>query len=101
MAPAVRGEEDRFEGHVPLNGPLEESEAVMRVIGDQMLIHPRELEGRGAGMIAYFSRGKGEVFNGGSTEWPRALELKDPFIDQDRPQCPGAFLRGHADEDSP
>jgi hypothetical protein len=80
MAPAVRGEEDRFEGHVPLNGPLEESEAVMRVIGDHMLIHPRELEGRGAGMIASFSRGKGEVFNGGSTEWPRALELKDPFV---------------------
>jgi hypothetical protein len=30
LASAVRGEEDRFEAHVTLNGPLGESKAVMR-----------------------------------------------------------------------
>ena len=82
LAPAVRGEEDRFNGTVPLNGPMEESLALSRAIGDQLPAHHRELEGRGAGMIATFTRGKGEVFNGGSTEWPRALELRDPFVEK-------------------
>lgn len=80
LAPAVRGEEDRFGGHVPLNGPMKESEALMRALGELLPEHHHELEGRGAGMIATFTRGKGEVFNGGSTEWPRALELRDPFV---------------------
>ena len=80
LAPAVRGEEDRFGGHVPLNGPMREYEAIMRALGELLPEHHHELEGRGAGMIATFTRGKGEVFNGGSTEWPRALELRDPFV---------------------
>lgn len=82
MAPAVRGEEDRFNGTVPLNGPLEESQALTDAIGDQLPPHHDELEGRGAGMIATFTRGRGEVFNGGATEWPRALELRDPFVEK-------------------
>jgi hypothetical protein len=53
---------------------------VLRALGDAVPQHLRESEGRGAGMIAAFTRGKGEVFNGGSTEWPRALELEDPFV---------------------
>ena len=80
MAPAVRGEEDRFGGQVPLNGPMREALATADALGDTLPAHHRELEGRGAGMIATFTRGKGEVFNGGSTEWPRALELRDPFV---------------------
>ncbi len=80
MAPAMRGEIDRFGGHVPLNGPIDESAAVMQALGDDLPAHLRELDGRGAGMIACFTRGKGEVFNGGSTEWPRAIELRDPFV---------------------
>ena len=61
---------------------MEESQAVSDAIGDELPPHHRELEGRGAGMIATFTRGKGEVFNGGSTEWPRALELRDPFVEK-------------------
>lgn len=82
LAPAVRGEEDRFGGTVPLNGPLREAEQVMEALGDLLPAHCRENEGRGAGMIATFTRGRGEVFNGGSTEWPRALELRDPFVER-------------------
>jgi hypothetical protein len=61
---------------------MEESQALTDAIGDQLPPHHNELEGRGAGMIATFTRGKGEVFNGGSTEWPRALELRDPFVEK-------------------
>ena len=82
LAPAVRGEEDRFQGRVPLNGPIDEARALLEALGEDLPACFRESEGRGAGMIAAFRRGKGEVFNGGSTEWPRALELHDPFVER-------------------
>jgi hypothetical protein len=43
-------------------------------------VHEGEM--RGAGMIAAFTRGRGEVFNGGSTEWAHALGVGDPFVDR-------------------
>jgi hypothetical protein len=82
LAPAVRGEVDRFGGHVPLNGPMEEANATLKALGVDLPAHHHESDGRGAGMIATFTRGRGEVFNGGSTEWPRALETGDPFVDR-------------------
>lgn len=82
LAPAVRGEVDRFAGRVPLNGPITEAQATLDAIGDKLPACVVEAGGRGAGMIATFTRGAGEVFNGGSTEWPRALELRDPFVER-------------------
>ena len=35
---------------------------------------------RGHAVMASFRRGKGEVFNGGTTEWAHALAAGDPFI---------------------
>jgi hypothetical protein len=32
--------------------------------------------------MASFARGKGEVFNGGTTEWAHGLAAHDPFIEQ-------------------
>ena len=32
--------------------------------------------------MASFKRGKGEVFNGGTTEWAYGLAAHDPFIEQ-------------------
>jgi hypothetical protein len=94
LAPAVRGEVDRFAGHVPLNGPIEEAKTTMTALGDELPRHLHENDGRGAGMIAAFTRGKGEVFNGGSTEWPRALELEDPFVDRIVRNVLDRFARG-------
>lgn len=82
LAPAVRGEEDRFAGRVPLNGPMAEAEATRIALGSDLPDYVHESAGRGAGMIASFTRGRGAVFNGGSTEWPRALELRDPFVER-------------------
>jgi len=35
---------------------------------------------RGHAVMASFRRGKGEVFNGGTTEWAHALKADDPYI---------------------
>jgi hypothetical protein len=80
LAPAVKGEEDRFDGRAPMNGPIRESQALLAAIGADLPECIREAGGRGAGMIAAFTRGRGCVFNGGSTEWPHALEVGDPFV---------------------
>jgi hypothetical protein len=82
LAPAVRGEIDRFAGLVPLNGPITEAQALLAAIGDKLPPCVAEADGRGAGMIASFTRGQGEVFCGGSTEWPNALALREPFVEQ-------------------
>lgn len=37
---------------------------------------------RGHAVMAAFSRGKGQVFNGGTTEWAHALKAGDPFFQQ-------------------
>ncbi|GLY81011.1 N,N-dimethylformamidase beta subunit family domain-containing protein [Actinoallomurus iriomotensis] len=82
MTPAVRGEEDRFDGLLPIGGPEEEVYAYNRELGADLPDYVHEGEMRGAGMIAAFTRGRGEVFNGGSTEWAHALEAGDPFVDR-------------------
>jgi hypothetical protein len=38
--------------------------------------------GYGAGMVATFKRGQGEVFNAGSTEWVSGLIHRDPFTER-------------------
>ncbi len=45
-------------------------------------------------MIAALRRGRGEVFNGGSTEWPYALSVREPFAQQIVRNVPGRFTRG-------
>jgi len=66
----------------PLGGPIKEMRATREALGDDMPSYVREGENRGAGMIVTFTRGAGEVFNGGSTEWPYALSTGDPFVAQ-------------------
>src|SRR6185369_4203457 len=37
---------------------------------------------RGHAAMASFKRGKGEVFNGGTTEWAHALAARDPYVER-------------------
>jgi hypothetical protein len=37
---------------------------------------------RGSGMVAYFERGRGSVFNAGTCEWVGGLIEHDPFVEQ-------------------
>jgi hypothetical protein len=82
MCPAAKGEEDRFGGTHPIGGPEAEVYAYNADLGEDLPAYVHENEMRGAGMIATFTRGKGEVFNGGGTEWSNALAQADPFVEQ-------------------
>ncbi len=82
ICPAAKGEEDRFGGKYPIGGPEAEVYAYNIELGDDLPDYVHENQMRGAGMIAAFSRGEGEVFNGGSTEWSNALRVGDPFVDR-------------------
>jgi hypothetical protein len=82
LCPAVRGEEDRFAGRYPLGGPEAEVYNYNAELGDDLPDYVHEGQMRGAGMIAAFTRGAGEVFNGGSTEWSHALSVADPQVDR-------------------
>lgn len=82
ICPAVRGEEDRFGGRYPIGGPEAEVYAYNASLGADLPDYIHEGEMYGAGMIATFTRGNGEVFNGGSTEWSHALAQGDPFVDR-------------------
>lgn len=82
LTPAVRGEEDRFGGRFPLGGPLDEGEDYNSTMADDVPLWAIEMGERGAGMIGVCSHGAGHIFNGGSTEWPHALEVGDPFCAQ-------------------
>ncbi len=82
ICPAVRGEEDRFGGRQRIGGPETEAYTYIHGLGDDLPAYIHEGEMRGAGMMATFTRGDGEVFNGGSTEWPHALAQGDVFVDR-------------------
>ncbi len=76
LAPCVFGE-DADSGYPPLIPP-ERLDVIARDVFDGRVSEARLL--RGHAMMASFTRGKGEVFNGGTTEW--AHGLADPFIAQ-------------------
>jgi len=94
LAPAQRGEEDRWDAAMPLGGPVKEGQQSFDALGDDLPSYVTEGGNRGAGMIAAFRRGHGEVFNSGSTEWPYALSVREPFVEQIVRNVLGRFTRG-------
>ena len=78
LAPTAFGE-DRGSGY-PMLIPPENLEIIARdVFGEEgPAAEDRIL--RGHAVMASFTRGKGEVFNGGTTEWAHGLAAGDPFI---------------------
>ena len=46
---------------------------------------------RGHAVMASFRRGKGEVFNAGTTEWAHGLKARDPFVTQITKNVLGRF----------
>ena len=75
MAPASNAEGDRGHyGSAPGIGDTDALYKAMILYGEAT---PEALAraARGAGMVATFSRGKGEVFNGASCEWVMGLKL--------------------------
>ncbi|UUW90851.1 N,N-dimethylformamidase beta subunit family domain-containing protein [Pimelobacter simplex] len=81
LTPAVLGETDRWDGEVPIGAPLAEMHDLLGAVwGDD--VPERFASGYGAGMVATFRRGAGEVFNAGTTEWVSGLIHHDPFTEQ-------------------
>jgi hypothetical protein len=81
MAPAVSGETDLWSGKHPLGAPMSDHSSAVEAIWSGS--PPERLAtGYGAGMMATFTRGRGEVFNAGATEWVQGLRLGDPFTQQ-------------------
>ena len=62
--------------------PPEKLDVVAEIMfGDKSAVsQARVLRGHAA--MASFKRGKGEVFNGGTTEWAHALAARDPYIER-------------------
>ncbi|MGR6999415.1 N,N-dimethylformamidase beta subunit family domain-containing protein [Yinghuangia aomiensis] len=82
MAPAVAGGEDRWQGRVPIGAPQAEVAGLIEAMyGDAPPEHLRDYR-YGSGMVASFTRGSGEVFNAGSTEWVSGLIHHDPFTER-------------------
>lgn len=79
IAPVTLGE-DAASGYAPMIPP-EKLDVIAQVIhGDgSPAMQQRVL--RGHAMLASFKRGKGEVFNTGTTEWAHGLAAKDPFVE--------------------
>lgn len=79
MAPAVTYARDRWNGEVPVGAPMEDVHQILDMLfaGDPP-DHLRDLE-YGAGMVASFIKGQGEVFNAGSAEWVNGLAEQEWF----------------------
>lgn len=79
IAPVTLGE-DSSSGYAPMIPP-EKLDVIAEVIhGDgSPAMQQRVL--RGHAMLASFKRGKGEVFNTGTTEWAHGLAAHDPFVE--------------------
>lgn len=81
MAPATRGEIDRWSGTVPLGAPVAEWSGLVEAMFGQDVPDRFQGENYGSGMIASFTRGDGEVFCAGTTEWVNGLRLRDPYTE--------------------
>ena len=80
LAPAAFGEEpDR--GYAPIIPP-ENIDVIVREAFEDDSSDARSALVRGHAVMASFRRGKGEVFNGGTTEWAHALKAGDPFVER-------------------
>jgi hypothetical protein len=78
LAPCAFGE-DEDSGYPPLIPPENLDIIARDVFQDESPTTYRGLL-RGHAVMAAFARGRGQVFNGGTTEWPHALAAGDPYV---------------------
>ncbi|HEY1709451.1 MAG TPA: N,N-dimethylformamidase beta subunit family domain-containing protein [Rhizomicrobium sp.] len=60
--------------------PPEQMDVVARVAYGDASLATQARVSRGHAVMASFTRGKGEVFNAGTTEWAYGLAANDPFV---------------------
>lgn len=79
IAPVTLGE-DPSSGYAPMIPP-EKLDVIAEVIHGDGSAAMQQRVLRGHAMLASFRRGKGEVFNTGTTEWAHGLAAHDPFVE--------------------
>ncbi|OAX82134.1 hypothetical protein ACJ72_03517 [Emergomyces africanus] len=82
MCPATMGERDISGGREPIGGPFREFSQLIEMSYQGMEI-PEYLQDReyGSGMVASFTKEKGEVFCAGSCEWVSGLIHAETFTE--------------------
>ncbi len=80
LAPATIAESPR--SPYPHLIPPEETDTLARMAFGEATAQSQERLMRGHAVMASFKRGKGEVFNAGTTEWAHGLAASDPFIEK-------------------
>ena len=78
LAPCAFGEQQNS-GYPPLIPP-EKLDICAQIVYGNSSAETQESMLRGHAAMASFTRGNGEVFNCGTTEWAHALKAKDPFV---------------------
>lgn len=78
LAPCAFGEDARSPYRALI--PPEDLAAVARDVFDDPALADNPVLIRGHAVMAAFTRGKGAVFNCGTTEWAHALAAGDPFV---------------------
>ena len=79
IAPCAFGEESG-RGYAPIIPP-ENLPIIARDVFGEEGVEAEDRILRGHAVMASFRRGKGEVFNGGTTEWAHGLAARDPFVE--------------------
>jgi hypothetical protein len=79
LAPCAFGEAES--GYRPLIPPEQLDTVAQIMFGDASPASQQRVL-RGHAAMASFRRGKGEVFNGGTTEWAHALAAGDPYVER-------------------
>lgn len=81
MAPCVHYAHDVWNGTVPIGSPFEDTHGILQAMYEEPPEHLRDAE-YGAGMVASFTKGEGEVFNAGSCEWVNGLAEREWFTER-------------------
>src|SRR5215472_12518216 len=78
LAPCAFGEQQ--DSGYPALIPPEKLDVCARIVYGDASSETQERMLRGHAAMASFTRGNGEVFNCGTTEWAHALKAKDPYV---------------------
>lgn len=86
-------EEDHDNSNLQLSVEDRDLALLARIVYGEDTEEYREKLRYGAGMVAYFTKGKGEVFNSGGTEWVNGLKHGDFFTEQITKNVLNRFLK--------
>ena len=91
MGLATLVEESRGHGGMDLAVGDEDARFVAEMLFYEITEDTLDQVRRGSGMIVVMSKGKGEVFHAGTTNWVAGLIDRDPYVEPHHPQRSGSL----------